>query len=280
MKFNLFTKSAVLEIAPKKYSSSIEKIHHEFETSSDELYNQMIALIGATVIPSASKIETLKLLGFNKCKEVVEIGKKVDEVEMGKKLAKTISYYRQNYPFNKFITEEKVKQICEKYNLVFGEVSDYTGFVPENIVNKISKFSLKKQDENFIFTNNPLLTFLNAEVRQQGNYYHIYKIGEKDNYNYAFQSDDGKSFYANDSKNLFGYSNLGGIRFSIVNKDLKICAPLKDFDMTGKQLQDYKIIKQAIPDPVVLKAVKDGYLILAAWGDEASDPIVVNEINN
>jgi hypothetical protein len=50
--------------------------------------------------------------------------------------------------------------------------------------------------------------------------------------------------------------------------------------MTGKQLQDYKIIKQAIPDPVVLKAVKDGYLILAAWGDEASDPIVVNEINN
>ena len=33
-------------------------------------------------------------------------------------------------------------------------------------------------------------------------------------------------------------------------------------------------------DPVVLQRVVGGYLILSAWGPEASDPIVVNEINN
>lgn len=35
-----------------------------------------------------------------------------------------------------------------------------------------------------------------------------------------------------------------------------------------------------IEDPIVLKPVKDGFLIVTVWGDEASDPDVVNERNN
>lgn len=43
-----------------------------------------------------------------------------------------------------------------------------------------------------------------------------------------------------------------------------------------------KLLEQAkeIPDPVVLYPVREGYLIVTAWGDEASDPDVVNEVNN
>ena len=40
----------------------------------------------------------------------------------------------------------------------------------------------------------------------------------------------------------------------------------------------FKLIE--ILDPVVLQPVMGGYMILAAWGDEASDPLVVNEQNN
>ena len=47
-----------------------------------------------------------------------------------------------------------------------------------------------------------------------------------------------------------------------------------------KLVEGYKLEKKHIPDPVVLQPVKGGYLILTAWGDEASDPLVVNEINN
>jgi len=62
---------------------------------------------------------------------------------------------------------------------------------------------------------------------------------------------------------------------------LQICAPIKDMDTSGLEIIDgYKLIKKYIPDPVVLQPVRGGYLILTAWGDEASDPIVVNEINN
>ena len=35
-----------------------------------------------------------------------------------------------------------------------------------------------------------------------------------------------------------------------------------------------------IPDPVVLQPVCGGYLIVCAWGDEASDEIVVNQQMN
>ena len=35
-----------------------------------------------------------------------------------------------------------------------------------------------------------------------------------------------------------------------------------------------------IPDPVVLQEVRGGYLIITAWGDEASDPLIVNKNNN
>ena len=45
-----------------------------------------------------------------------------------------------------------------------------------------------------------------------------------------------------------------------------------------ERISNYKIVP--VPDPVVLKEVKGGFLIVTAWGDEASDPNVVNEINN
>jgi hypothetical protein len=61
-------------------------------------------------------------------------------------------------------------------------------------------------------------------------------------------------------------------------KKLQIVAPEKDFDMTGKMVRDRKVME--IPDPVVLQPVRWGFLIVTAWGDEASDPIIVNTINN
>ena len=50
--------------------------------------------------------------------------------------------------------------------------------------------------------------------------------------------------------------------------------------MTNISIEDGYKLKQVykdIPDPVVLQPVKGGYLILTAWGDEASDPLVINE---
>ena len=64
----------------------------------------------------------------------------------------------------------------------------------------------------------------------------------------------------------------------IINDDgesYRKCAPAKDMDMRGKRAQNFMV--KDIPDPIVLQPVHGGYLIVCAWGDEASDEIVVNE---
>ena len=61
-----------------------------------------------------------------------------------------------------------------------------------------------------------------------------------------------------------------------------IAAPIDQFRPKGykgfasKEAYDRWLIE----DPIVLKQVRDGYLIITAWGDEASDPDVQNERNN
>ena len=50
-------------------------------------------------------------------------------------------------------------------------------------------------------------------------------------------------------------------------------------DTTGMKLYGH-LLRKHIPDPVVLQPVKGGYLIITAWGDEASDEIVVNQKMN
>ncbi|MBK8366268.1 MAG: hypothetical protein IPL10_02335 [Bacteroidetes bacterium] len=90
-----------------------------------------------------------------------------------------------------------------------------------------------------------------------------------------------------------------------VKSGLKICAPEIDIEtkafsteINGEwyhlpklepiKMFDTKLIEggsmpdpnKVIPDPVVLQPVHYGFLIVTAWGDEASDDIVVNPKNN
>ncbi len=51
--------------------------------------------------------------------------------------------------------------------------------------------------------------------------------------------------------------------------------------MEGMQVSLNGITIEAIAqDPIVLQPVELGFLIVSAWGDEASDKEVINEINN
>lgn len=60
---------------------------------------------------------------------------------------------------------------------------------------------------------------------------------------------------------------------------LVICAPITDMRLDDDAtLEGHKIVEKVhVPDPVVLCPVHRGYLIITAWGDEASDPLVYNE---
>jgi len=262
------------------YPKEVLEIHHEFETASDKLLEQAYEIINSQPVVNESKVNILKSLGFKQVKEVEESTEILNKTSLSKEQIELVQYYKQHYPFNKFITEEQVRIICHKYNLVCGNVDRFKGFVPEKNANEIVNFKLKSKESDVLITSNGL--FLeNAEIRRDTGYFHIYKKDNTDRFQYAFQSENGFDFYSSDRRNIFGLSDLGDQRFTIENKSLKICAPVKDMDISGLELvEGYKLEKKHIPDPVVLQPVKGGYLILTAWGDEASDPLVVNEVFN
>ena len=297
LKDAVFNKQAVMEdlpgIASKLYPKEVLEIHNEFDTAADKILEEAISIINKSSTIDFSKLHRLKKLGFANTKDVVEQEPIIKKVNLSKEQIELVNYYKRNYPLNKFITEEQVKEICHKYNLVCGDVTRFKGFVPDKNLKEIERFELKNNEKTTLIGSGGFI-FENAEIRSGGGYYHIHKINNPDPYIYAFQSSDGITFYGQDSKNIFGYkydlptkSNrlLDDSAFAtgivIETNVLKICAPVKDMDISGLELEEgYKLVKKHIPDPVVLQPVKGGYLILTAWGDEASDPIVVNEILN
>lgn len=47
--------------------------------------------------------------------------------------------------------------------------------------------------------------------------------------------------------------------------------------MRNMEKKGYQIVAK---DPIILQPVIGGYLIVTAWGDEAGDNLVVNEVKN
>lgn len=290
--FNLFKKSTKPVINKNSietlidnnnsYPSVVKEIHNEFYNAADKLLEEAKQILKEAESKDIEKGQRLKKLGFIKAQQVNESEQIFEKQILSKKQIKLISYYSQYYPNNKFITQEQVKNICEKYNLVLGQVEWYKGFVPEKKLLEIENFKLLPSEQYIIISNKGYI-FKNAEIRKERNYYHIFPKGA-DKYTYAFQSDNGIDFYGSDDKSLFPENKYevndwsGHSPFKVINSSFMICAPLKDMDLTGKRIEIKQgYIIQEIPDPVVLKPVDGGYLIVTAWGDEASDPIIVNQ---
>lgn len=235
--------------AQMRYPKEVESIHNEFFTAGDSILQEASCLLKELEEKDLAKGRRLAALGFGKTREAVVAIETENKLTTTKEIADLVIHYRVNYPNNKFITEEQVKQICEKYGLVCGETTMYKGFVPENKLSIIEGFKINKKDGSIFYKYGNTLKTL-----QQW-----------------YEGGNSKSFVDDNVKTQCEiYTEI---------ESLKICAPLKDMEIpNGKELKGYKI--QSIPDPVVLQPVKGGYLIVCAWGDEASDEIVVNEINN
>jgi len=278
----------------KKYPNEVIIIHNEFENAADKLLIEANNIIKEAESKDINKVKRLESLGFTKTSQVVEIQPLMQKAELSKEQVELLNYYKREYPLNKFITEEQVQAICYKYNLVCGDVNRFKGFVPEKNLKEIESFKVKDNEKSLtfieVFTYNDTYVGLfcgkDLEIRCLAGYYHIYSKSETKNYDYSFQQNskilaEKGEFYGVDYKNLFGLKDKGSFNIKIQNKNLQICAPVKDMDISGLELvEGYKLKEIHIPDPVVLQPVKGGYLILTKWGDEASDPILQNEINN
>lgn len=252
---------------PKK-KVTVEMIHNEFNSAGEKILAKAKNIL-ATI--SKGKGERLKKLGFLQAKDTDSI-QVVDDAEL---LKTRILDYSVRYPMYRFITEESIANICKKYNLVYGPIQRFRGFVPLEKLQAIENFKktckvprmarFSPYDSGKTTT----ISMEGTEEKKDDEYTVLYYKGK-----HAFQQRasayDGINFYGSDPDLTGG---RGG-RIEIL--DLQICAPRKDMDTTGMKL-DGHIMKLIPKDPVVIQPIEGGGLIIAAWGDEASDPLVVNE---
>lgn len=201
-------------------------------------------------------------MGFRSTKEVIEAQLVKDKRAEQEKIATAITDMQQLFPNNKVITEEIIEKICNKYSLIFGEVGQYKGFVPQKNADDIARFYKNHPEESVEY------------VRQWLNVMRMSRdIISKSEYESAIESMEFNRKHNMGHQSHFRYYKSTPI--------LNICAPLKDMKTDGYKVKGHLLVKD-IPDPIVtkLKIHENGtkvHIILTAWGDEASDPMVTNE---
>lgn len=255
------------------YPKEVLVIHEEFNTASNKLLLQVEEMLSHEV--AVIKAEALKRLGFTNASPVTTVTKVKHDYE----LHKLVKEYEQHYPDYKFIVEEDVIAICKKYGLVFAPVSAYTGFIPASKIDRMVKFRLKQSEHQ------PLDLIRVLEFWSTASDKEVIAQLKRENPSGIFpvMTSYGDVYACT----LNGEKARVEVGEKFSRQGLFICAPKKDMDMTGLQngknplmFFQANMFKSPPPDPVVLKPVKGGYLIIAAWGDEASDPIVVNPKDN
>lgn len=225
-------------------SEIVKQIHNEFNTAADRLLEEAKAIIANETVDEG--IELKKKLGFTQSKGINEYNDNKARAASLRNTSNDILYFQTAYPKYKYITEDSISKICAKYGLVFGESGQYKGDIPTKNLLEIADFdmnNIKPGDRRYENSWGEIvgrLAFLSSINR---------KLTDDD-----YQSHPVSSF--------------------------KICAPIKDMDISGHTLKDGYKLERNIPDPVVLFPVRSGYLIISAWGDEASDEIIVNQKNN
>lgn len=199
------------------------------------------------------RLMQLQNIGFRQAQQVKAFAEAEEKKESAERLKERIAYYEMEYPLNRFINEDSVKTICEKYGLVLTTVYSYIADIPEKNQKEIVNFRVKNRDVRYpseVLGWMGGLMFQNIFVPRY-NHWDEAEIAQK------LQQE------MLDSK--------------VPLENGLIIAPKDKLDLRGKT-QDGHIMK--IDDPIVLQPVKEGYLIVSSWGFEASDELVVNKINN
>src|SRR5882724_9873543 len=229
----------------------IEEIHKTFYTEVDRLLAEagIVKSTESDKVDLLVKADKLKALGFTQAKEAQEGAKEAQRIstlvienEKNRTLMEAIRHFSFKYPNYKFITEDSVKKICEKYGLVYGFVSGYIGSVPDENLKHIEEFKIDVEDECFEERTTTMNVWGDTKVK-----------------------------YLNHTQNLLARENKPrhGSIYYIINYDLcplEIAATQKDFNSQGMEVKNFKV---SYPDPIVLKPVwfagSKHYLVVTAW---------------
>jgi len=274
-----------------------KEIHADFYGAEERLFVDAVGISKTIYNPASAKADRLKKIGFGKSKAIKDSEDFHKKRGISQQLISAIEYFRTYYPQYKFITEDEVKVLCAKYGLLLGDAASFTADMPEKNLQDIERFKLRKEDwrEKLSFSwydssqinrmwfdeapmwptpqDSGILGIVQSKTRRSGS-----------QVNYDRLQAYAQALFAQPRMQI-GFDPYGNTeskkKTGKEQPAFKICAPKEDFDTRGFVVQDgYKLIY----DPIVLQPLSkdgiEGYLIVTAWGDEASDEIVINHTSN
>lgn len=219
-----------------KPTATVQDVHDEFDNAQEDLLEQAKAVLEEEQTTEEQELLKLKMLGFYNLPGTKEASKKQAEKRESKETLKLVAYYKENYPNYRFITEGKIKAICKKYGLIFGDVRHYVGTIPAKNRKEIIDFdkfcNLKEEDYRYCRRS----TFSGEIIPIK---YSLYEAMVK-----------------------YDPTNL------TTDKTMRIVAPLSEFNLEDKEIVDYEV-RLIDKDPIVLMPCNGGYLIVSKWGNES-----------
>lgn len=226
----------------EKYPAAIQEIHKTVDMSSDRALAEARKILFDLENANDTKAARLEKLGFTGIDSVKQLRELKKEKEKFQKIRDSIERYQKKYPLNKFITKQEASSVCEKYNLYIADIPFFKGFVPERNLQEMERF----------VSNYSITEYFKQDLSKM---YHESIVVSKEEYD----------------------NKIPGFNYYEHTPIFKIMAPETQFHITSGMR---KVGREIIDDPIVLLPVPEGYVVITAWGDEASDPIIVNEGNN
>lgn len=226
--------------------------------------------------------DRLHALGFTQAQGADYKAKKQEAEHLGALVVK----YEAEYPGLKFIHSEAMDRVCKKYKLTIGKPSNYTGDIPE--------WALKT-----IENNKHLIRTWEEPIRR----FAVWGTGGVDWMQQAMM-DRQQSFeqrmmemwlpvraqpiISNAARWAMDEAPLIKPEIKETPKpkaptrtlnNLMIVAPNRHMKAgVNEQKKGRRLVE--VQDPIVCLDVEGGYIVLAAWGEEGSDPAILNPLNN
>lgn len=243
-KSNQQSDNLILEVENKSDNEIIQEIHDSYDNAHKDIISWANDIISKANTEDINKGERLAKLGFINTIKAKFSEKEIRLKKEAKEKADLINYYNINYPFNKFITREQVAEINKKYNLVCVTADCYLMDIPEKNLQEIENFKIK---------NNKDLVF--QGVLDDWKY--------KETLNFLTEKE------CRDKKLI-----------EVKEESLYISCPKSEAKINSNYSikEDGFVLKdKEVKDPIVLKPVVGGFLIVTKWGLEASDEITINQ---
>jgi len=263
----------------KKEQVLVQEIHNAFDNAEDVLLEQAHEIIESNHITDTSHITKMVEAGFRNAKIVEETNQRLKVAVKNAEMAELIVYYKRTYPFLKFLTIEKLDEICEKYDLIHGPVDRYLEDVPEKNLNDVlSAQELKEEDIAKDIWKITSVEFY-SDVPQEMKDWILYTEFEE-----RPGTDDWFNRYSPVAHSGYVYSSINREKIER-ESSLFIAAPKSHFNLKGLKkhgkLGFFKsMVIHETKDPIVFRYVRGGIQVLTKWGLEANDPELANPLDN